>query len=120
MAGVRNSFDHMDLKRASVLDSKCKGGPGGGECPPVFLASEANGWLNSNSLHYVPATGDFVVSARSELGRAIETSADGKVLYGQQIESTAYRTFRVQSLYSAPAKQASDYGSFSSHPRQAR
>jgi arylsulfate sulfotransferase len=62
VAAVWNSFDHMDLKRASLENSKCKEGPGGGGCPPIFLAAEANGWLHSNSLNYIPATGDFLIS----------------------------------------------------------
>ena len=62
VAGVWNSFDHVDLKRASLGDEKCRGGVGGGGCPPIFLAPQANGWLHSNSLNYIPATGDFVVS----------------------------------------------------------
>jgi arylsulfate sulfotransferase len=52
----------MDLKRASLANSKCKSGPGSGGCPPIFLAAEANGWLHSNSLNYIPATGDFLIS----------------------------------------------------------
>ena len=52
----------MDLKRASLANAKCKGGPGTGGCPPIFLAAEANGWLHSNSLNYIPATGDFLIS----------------------------------------------------------
>lgn len=62
VASIWNSFDHMDLKRASLEDSKCKEGPGRGGCPPVFLAGQANGWLHSNSLNYIPATGDFLIS----------------------------------------------------------
>lgn len=62
VTAVWNSFDHLDLKRASLADSKCKFGPGGGGCPPIFLADEANGWLHSNSLNYIPATGDFLIS----------------------------------------------------------
>lgn len=62
VTAVWNSFDHMDLKRASLANSKCKGGPGTGGCPPIFLAAEANGWLHSNSLNYIPATGDFLIS----------------------------------------------------------
>ena len=46
---VWNSFDHMDLKRASLGDEKCKEGPGDDGCTPVFLAPTANGWLHSNS-----------------------------------------------------------------------
>jgi arylsulfate sulfotransferase len=57
---VWNSFDHMDIKRKSLLDSKCH--TGGGGCPAVLLADEANGWLHSNSLNYIPSTGDFLVS----------------------------------------------------------
>jgi hypothetical protein len=62
VTAVWNSFDHMDLKRASIDNAKCKGGSGGGGCPPIFLAAQANGWLHSNSLNYIAATGDFVVS----------------------------------------------------------
>jgi arylsulfate sulfotransferase len=57
-----NSFDHMDLKRASLGNEKCKGGPGDDGCTPVFLASEANGWLHSNALNYSARTGDLLVS----------------------------------------------------------
>jgi hypothetical protein len=60
VAGVWNEFDHLDVKRKSVFDSKCKTGEGG--CPPVLLAPEANGWAHSNSLHYIPSNGDFLIS----------------------------------------------------------
>jgi arylsulfate sulfotransferase len=56
-----NSFDHMDLKRASLGNEKCQGGPGSDGCTPVFLAPEANGWLHSNALFYAPG-GDVLVS----------------------------------------------------------
>ena len=59
---IWNAFDHMDLKRASLLDSKCKGGPGSGGCTPIFLADSANGWLHSNSLNYVPSDGSLLIS----------------------------------------------------------
>jgi arylsulfate sulfotransferase len=59
---VWNSFDHMDVKRASLGDEKCKFGRGGGGCTPVFLAEQANGWLHSNSLHYVHGSGDVLIS----------------------------------------------------------
>jgi hypothetical protein len=62
VAWVWNSFDHMDLKRASNGDEKCKVGSGGGGCTPVFLADQANGWLHSNSLHYVHGSGDVLIS----------------------------------------------------------
>jgi hypothetical protein len=57
-----NSFDHLDLKRSSLGNEKCKAGPGNDGCTPVFLAPEANGWLHSNSLSYVPETGDLLLS----------------------------------------------------------
>ncbi len=57
-----NSFDHMDLKRASLGDEKCPGGPGGDGCTPVFLSSAANGWLHSNSIFYDKPSGDVLVS----------------------------------------------------------
>jgi hypothetical protein len=56
-----NSFDHMDLTRASLGNAKCQGGPGNDGCTPVFLASAANGWLHCNSLNYAPG-GDIVMS----------------------------------------------------------
>lgn len=62
VAWVWNAFDHMDLKRASLGDEKCKEGAGNDGCTPVFLAPEANGWLHSNSLSYVPGTGDLLLS----------------------------------------------------------
>ena len=62
VAAVWNSFDHMDLTRASREDAKCKEGPGAGGCPPIFLASQANGWLHSNALSYISASGDFLIS----------------------------------------------------------
>lgn len=61
LAWYWNSFDHMDIKRASLGNEKCKAGPGSDGCTPVFLAAEANGWLHSNSLNYVPG-GDLIMS----------------------------------------------------------
>ena len=62
VAGMWNNFDHLDINRESLQDAKCKEGRGGGGCPPIFLAAEANGWTHSNSLNYIPSTGDFLVS----------------------------------------------------------
>ena len=60
VSGVWNSFDHLDITRKSYQDAKCK--TGGGGCPPVLLAPEANGWTHSNSLNYIASSGDFLVS----------------------------------------------------------
>ena len=60
VSNVWNSFDHLDIKRKSYKDAKCKTGQGG--CPPVLLAPEAHGWTHSNSLNYIASSGDFLVS----------------------------------------------------------
>jgi arylsulfate sulfotransferase len=60
VTAVWNEFDHLDIRRASVFEATCKTGQGG--CPPVLLAEKANGWTHSNSLNYIPSTGDFLVS----------------------------------------------------------
>lgn len=60
VAGVWNEFDHLDIKRKSVFDARCRTGQGG--CPPILLATEANGWTHSNSLQYIPSSGDFLIS----------------------------------------------------------
>jgi arylsulfate sulfotransferase len=62
VAWVWNSFDHLDVSRVSLGDEKCQGGPGNDGCTPVFLADKANGWLHCNSLDYVAASGDFLIS----------------------------------------------------------
>ena len=66
VAGVWNTFDHLDMNRKSYKDAKCK--TGGGGCPPVLLAPEANGWTHSNSLNYIPSTGDFLFRSRNRTG----------------------------------------------------
>lgn len=60
VAGVWNAFDHLDIKRKSLQDGKCQ--TGGGGCPAVLLAPEANGWLHSNSLNYIPSSGNLLIS----------------------------------------------------------
>lgn len=62
LAWAWNSFDYMDVKRPGLGKGICKGGPGDDGCPPVFLADKASEWLHSNSLFYVPQTGDLIVS----------------------------------------------------------
>jgi hypothetical protein len=62
VTGAWNAFDHMDVKRASMGAEKCKEGAGDDGCTAVFLAPFANGWLHSNSLDYIPASGDFIMS----------------------------------------------------------
>lgn len=60
VSNVWNEFDHLDIKKKSYKDATCRTGQGG--CPPVLLAPQAQGWTHSNSLNYIPSTGDFLVS----------------------------------------------------------
>jgi len=60
VAGVWNGFDHLDLNRKSLNDAKCHTGEGG--CPAILLADEANGWTHTNSINYIPSTGDLLLS----------------------------------------------------------
>jgi arylsulfate sulfotransferase len=60
VAGVWNGFDHQDLNRKSLYDAKCHTGEGG--CPAILLADEANGWTHTNSIAYIPSTGDLLIS----------------------------------------------------------
>jgi arylsulfate sulfotransferase len=60
VANIWKEYEYLDINRKSVYDAHCK--TGGGGCPPVLLAPEANGWTHSNSLNYIPSTGDFLVS----------------------------------------------------------
>jgi hypothetical protein len=60
VAGVWNGFDHLDLHRKSLNDAKCRTGEGG--CPAVLLADEANGWTHTNSIAYIPSSGDLILS----------------------------------------------------------
>ncbi|MFL6447983.1 MAG: aryl-sulfate sulfotransferase [Bryobacteraceae bacterium] len=62
VAAVWNCFDHLDIKRASLYNATCNLGPGADGCPAIFLADKANGWTHGNSLNYIPATGDFLIS----------------------------------------------------------
>ncbi len=61
-----NSFDHLDVTRAALDKGKCAEGPGRGGCTAIFLAPEAQAWLHSNALNYIPETGDFLVSLRAQ------------------------------------------------------
>ncbi|HVP00265.1 MAG TPA: aryl-sulfate sulfotransferase [Bryobacteraceae bacterium] len=60
VSNVWKEYEYLDINRKSVFDAKCHTGQGG--CPPVLLAAEAYGWTHSNSLNYIPSTGDFLVS----------------------------------------------------------
>jgi arylsulfate sulfotransferase len=69
-----NSFDQactastcLDINRAG--NGECPPNtPGGTDqgCPPVLLSSPANDWLHANSLEYLPADGDLLLSLRDQ------------------------------------------------------
>ena len=62
VAGVWNAFDRLDVTRAGISNEKCGAGAGNGGCAPVFLSGSANGWLHANSINYIAAEGNFLLS----------------------------------------------------------
>ncbi len=59
-----NAFDWLDVSRTAILGETCTfEGPG---CPALYLAPIANDWLHANSIGYVPADGNIVVSLRHQ------------------------------------------------------
>ena len=64
VAWTWNAFDHLDTGRKAILDEKCSGPQSG--CPPVFLGTPANDWLHSNTINYLPAEGDLLLSVRNQ------------------------------------------------------
>ena len=52
----------MDIRRASHEPNICPEGRGLGGCTPTFISAGAKEWLHSNSLNYLPESGDFLVS----------------------------------------------------------
>ncbi len=59
-----SAYDHMDVNRPAVLGETCA--PGQPGCPPLNLASTAADWLHGNSLNYIPASGDILLSVRNQ------------------------------------------------------
>ena len=60
---VWDSFDHLDVRRKAVMGETCT--PGGGGCPPFYLAPVANDWVHGNSLE-LTADGNILYSARHQ------------------------------------------------------
>jgi arylsulfate sulfotransferase len=59
---VWNSFDHMDLKRKSKEDGKCRGTVGNLACAALFLTPVANDWLHGNAVSYTREDGNLTLS----------------------------------------------------------
>lgn len=56
-----DSFDHLSAYRAAILGERC----GNGACPALYLDSDANDWLHSNSVQLTP-DGNLLVSVRHQ------------------------------------------------------
>jgi hypothetical protein len=76
VSNIWKEYEQLDITRKSVFNATCK--TGGGGCPPVLLAPEAYGWTHSNSLNYIPSTGDFLVSIPEQDWIAKVDWKDGK------------------------------------------
>jgi arylsulfate sulfotransferase len=58
-----DAFDHLDPYRLATLGETC--GPGGGGCPPLYLATRANDWLHGNALQ-LTSDGNILYSMRHQ------------------------------------------------------
>jgi hypothetical protein len=56
-----DAFDHLDVTRKATLGDMCSAG----NCPPLYLAPDANDWLHGNSVQQTP-DGNLLYSARSQ------------------------------------------------------
>ena len=65
VAWVWNAFDHMDLKRKSKEDGKCRGATGNMACSAIYLTPVANDWLHGNALQLTP-DGNILYSSRHQ------------------------------------------------------
>ena len=57
-----DTFDHLDTHRLATQNEVCSGGGG---CPPILLATQANDWTHGNSLQLTP-DGSILYSARHQ------------------------------------------------------
>lgn len=58
-----DTFDWLDVRREAVLGEVCD--PGGGGCPPFYLANRANDWTHGNAVQQTP-DGALLYSARHQ------------------------------------------------------
>ena len=65
-----DEFDHdggapqLDITRPATLGETCEATSQ--YCPPIYLASVANDWTHTNSICYIPSSGDLLVSTRDQ------------------------------------------------------
>lgn len=59
-----DTFQHLDVNRASILPEVCIPAQG---CPVnLQLSTQANDWTHGNSLYYISSSGDFLFSLRAQ------------------------------------------------------
>jgi len=54
----------LDINRPATLGDVCTAGLI--YCPPFYLAPVANDWTHTNSIYYIPSSGDLLVSTRDQ------------------------------------------------------
>ena len=65
-----DEFEHdggapeLDINRPATLGELCPSGQK--YCPPIYLAPVANDWTHTNSIYYIPSSGDLLVSSRNQ------------------------------------------------------
>jgi hypothetical protein len=58
-----NTFDFLDVTRLATQNDQCVAG--GNDCPPTYLAPNANDWTHGNSVQQTP-DGNLLYSTRSQ------------------------------------------------------
>lgn len=65
-----DEFEHdggapeLDINRPATLGEVCPAAQK--YCPPIYLASVANDWTHTNSINYIPSSGNLLVSTRNQ------------------------------------------------------
>jgi hypothetical protein len=59
-----STFDQLDTRRTAPLGEQCSLLIIG--CPPLQLAARANDWTHANSISYLPADGNLLLSMRNQ------------------------------------------------------
>ena len=60
-------YQHLDINRPAVLGETCTNGTGAGTCAlKLALGNLANDWTHSNSIYYIAAGGDLLLSVRNQ------------------------------------------------------
>jgi arylsulfate sulfotransferase len=84
-----NAFDHLDVSRPSTSGDVCSL-PGGGSCPPFYLATHANDWTHGNSL-YVTSDGKYIIYSARHQDRVFEIDYDNGAGAGDLVWTLGYQ-----------------------------